>query len=70
MVSTRYNIIRLQVDRPGQIVRFQHKIPSYLKRCTGFVAKHVQGVQTDFYMPELGWISASFNSLKEGKTKT
>lgn len=65
MVSTRYNIIRLQVDRPGQIVRFQHKIPSYLKRCTGFVAKHVRGVQTDFYMPEIGWISASFNSLKE-----
>ncbi len=65
MVGTRYNIIRLKVDRPGQIVRFQHKIPSYLKRCTGFVAKHVQGVQTDFYMPEIGWISASFNSLKE-----
>lgn len=65
MVGTRYNIIRLKVDRPGQIVRFQHKIPSYLKRCTGFVAKHVQGVQTDYYMPEIGWISASFNSLKE-----
>ena len=65
MASIRYNIIRLQVDRPGQIVRFQHKIPSNLKRCTGFKAVHVQGVQTDLYIPEIGWFSASFNSLKE-----
>ena len=65
MAAIRYNIIRLQVDRPGQIVRFQHKIPSNLKRCTGFKAVHVRGVQTDLYIPEIGWFSASFNSLKE-----
>lgn len=65
MAAIRYNIIRLQVDRPGQIVRFQHKIPSNLKRCTGFKAVHVRGVQTDLYIPEIGWFAASFNSLKE-----
>ena len=65
MAAIRYNIIRLQVDRPGQIVRFQHKIPSNLKRCTGFKAVHVRGVQTDLYIPEIGWFTASFNSLKE-----
>ena len=53
MAAIRYNIIRLQVDRPGQIVRFQHKIPSNLKRCTGFKAVHVRGVQTDLYIPEI-----------------
>lgn len=65
MASIRYNIIRLHVERPGQIVRFQHKVPSNLKRCTGFKAVHVRGVQTDLYIPEIGWFSASFNSLKE-----
>jgi hypothetical protein len=65
MAAIRYNIIRLRVERPGQIVRFQHKIPSNLSRCTGFKAVHVRGVQTDLYIPEIGWFTASFNSLKE-----
>ena len=26
---------------------------------------HVRGVQTDLYIPEIGWFTASFNSLKE-----
>jgi hypothetical protein len=65
MAAIRYNIIRLRVERPGQIVRFQHKIPSNLRRCTGFKAVHVRGVQTDLYIPEIGWFTASFNSLKE-----
>jgi hypothetical protein len=65
MAAIRYNIIRLIVERPGQIVRFQHKIPSNLIRCTGFKAVHVRGVQTDLYIPEIGWFTASFNSLKE-----
>ncbi len=65
MGVTRYNIIRLQVDRPRQIIRFQHKVPSYLKRCTGFKAVHVRGIGTDLLIPEIGWFTASFNSLKE-----
>ena len=65
MAAIRYNIIRLNVERPGQIVRFQHKIPSNLKRYTGFKAVHVRGVQTDLYIPEIGWFTVSFNSLKE-----
>ena len=65
MAAIRYNIIRLNVERAGQIIRFQHKIPSNLKRCTGFKAVHVKGVQTDLYIPEIGWFTASFNSLKE-----
>ena len=65
MATIRYNIIRLNVERPGQIVRFQHKIPSNLRRCTGFKAVHVCGVQADLYIPEIGWFTASFNSLKE-----
>ena len=65
MAAIRYNIIRLSVERPGQIVRFQHKIPNNLKRCTGFKAVHVRGVQTDMYIPEIGWFTVSFNSLKD-----
>jgi hypothetical protein len=65
MAAIRYNIIRLRVERPGQIIRFQHKIPSNLRRCTGFKAVHVMGVQTDLYIPEIGWFTASFNSLKQ-----
>jgi hypothetical protein len=65
MAAIRYNIIRLSVERPGQIVRFQHKIPNNLKRCTGFKAVHVRGVQTDTYIPEIGWFTVSFNSLKD-----
>jgi hypothetical protein len=65
MAHVRYNIIRLEVDRPGQIIRFQHKIPSYLKRCTGFKAVHVRGATKDVELPEIGWLTASFNSLKE-----
>jgi hypothetical protein len=65
MAAIRYNIIRLEVERPGQIIRFQHKIPSNLKRCTGFKAVHVTGIQTDLYIPEIGWFTISFNSLKE-----
>ena len=65
MAAIRYNIIRLEVERPGQIIRFQYKIPSNLKRCTGFKSVHVKGVQTDIYIPEIGWFTVSFNSLKE-----
>lgn len=65
MSITRYNIIRLTVERPNQILRFQHKIPSYLKHCVGFKTSHVKGVPTDVYIPELGWITASFNNLKD-----
>jgi hypothetical protein len=65
MAAIRYNIIRLEVERPGQIIRFQHKIPSNLKRCTGFKAVHVTGIQSDLYIPEIGWFTVSFNSLKE-----
>jgi hypothetical protein len=61
----RYNIIQLKVDRPGQIIKFQHKVPTYLKRCTGFKTVHVRGIGTDLYIPEIGWFTASFNSLKE-----
>ncbi len=65
MGVTRYNIIQLKVDRPGQIIKFQHKVPTYLKRCTGFKTVHVSGIGTDLYIPEIGWFTASFNSLKE-----
>lgn len=65
MNITRYNIIRLNVIRPGQVIRFQHKIPSYLKRCTGFKAMHVTGIPTDLYVPEIGWFTASFNNMKD-----
>jgi len=65
MANIRYNIIPLQVTKQGQIIRFQHKIPNYLDHCTGFIAKHVKGVQTDLYLPEIGWLTLSFNNLKE-----
>jgi hypothetical protein len=65
MARVRYNIVRFEVERPGQIIRFGHKIPSYLKRCTGFKAVHVRGATKDYFLPEIGWMTASFNSLKE-----
>jgi hypothetical protein len=65
MAGIRYNIIRLEVEHSGQIVRFQHKIPAYLKQCTGFVARNVRGVQTDVAIAELGWLTTTFNNLKE-----
>lgn len=65
MAGIRYNIIRLEVEHSGQIVRFQHKIPAYLKQCTGFVARHVRGVQTDVAIAEIGWLTTTFNNLKE-----
>ena len=67
MVNTRYNIIRIKVESPKQIVHFQHKIPTYLKRCTGFLVKHVKGINSEHCMAEIGWITASFNSLKHEK---
>jgi len=65
MAGIRYNIVQLEVEHPGQIVRFQHKIPAYLRQCTGFVARHVRGVQTDYAIAELGWLTTTFNNLKE-----
>ncbi len=65
MAKIRYNIIRFQVERSRQIVKFSHKIPPYLDQCTGFIAKHTKGIVSPVAIAELGWLIASFNSLKE-----
>ena len=65
MAVTRYSIVSLLVQRSGEIVSFQHKIPAYLKRCTGFKISLISFLDSQYLNCELGRLSASFNSLKE-----
>jgi len=65
MAVTRYSIVSLRVQKPGEIISFQHKIPAYLKRCTGFKISLVSFIDSQYLNCELGRLSASFNSLKE-----
>jgi hypothetical protein len=65
MAVTRYSIVSLLVQRSGEIVSFQHKIPAYLKCCTGFKISLVSYLNSKNVNCEIGRISASFNSLKE-----
>lgn len=65
MSVTRYSIVSLLVQKPGEMISFQHKIPSYLKRCTGFKISLVGALDSKYLNTELGRLSASFNSLKE-----
>jgi hypothetical protein len=65
MAVTRYSIVSLLVQRSGEIVSFQHKIPAYLKRCTGFKISLISFLDSQYLNCELGHLSASFNSLKE-----
>jgi hypothetical protein len=67
MSKIRYQIIRFQIDKPGQIVKFQQKLNSYLTHCTGFLLRHTKGIQTPFDIAQLGWLTATFNNLKEHK---
>ena len=63
-MKTRYYIINLKVERAGQLVRFEKKIPSNLTSCTGFLARHVKGFNGQ-NKAEIGWLTLSFNSVKE-----
>ena len=65
MSVTRYSIVSLRVQKPGEIISFQHKISAYLKRCTGFKISLVSLIDSQYLNCELGRLSASFNSLKE-----
>ena len=65
MSVTRYSIVSFWVQKPGEIISFQHKIPAYLKRCTGFKLSLVGSMDASLLNCEIGRISASFNSLKE-----
>jgi hypothetical protein len=65
MAVTRYSIVSLLVQRSGEIISFQHKIPAYLKRCTGFKISLLSFLDSQYLNCELGRLSASFNSLKE-----
>ena len=65
MLVTRYSIVSLRVQKPGEIISFQHKIPAYLKRCTGFKLSLVGALDSKHLNTELGRLSVLFNSLKE-----
>ncbi len=65
MAVTRYSIVSLMVQKPGEIISFQHKIPAYLKCCTGFKLSLVGSLDASQLNCEVGRLSASFNSLKE-----
>lgn len=65
MSVTRYSIVSLLVQKQGEIISFQHKIPAYLKRCTGFKISLVSFQDSQYLNCELGRLSVSFNSLKE-----
>jgi hypothetical protein len=70
MAVTRYSIVSLRVQKPGEIISFQHKIPAYLKCCTGFKLSLVGALDSKQLNTELGRLSASFNSLKEEAIST
>jgi hypothetical protein len=65
MLVSRYSIVSFWVQKPGEIISFQHKIPAYLKRCTGFKLSLIGSMDASLLNCEIGRISASFNSLKE-----
>ncbi len=65
MAVTRYSIVGLRVNKPGEIISFQYKIPAYLKCCTGFKLSLVGSLDASLLNCEVGRLSASFNSLKE-----
>lgn len=65
MLVTRYSIVSFWVQKHGEIISFQHKIPAYLKRCTGFKLSLVGSMDSSLLNCEIGRISSSFNSLKE-----
>jgi hypothetical protein len=65
MSVTRYSLVSFWVQKPGEIISFQHKIPAYLKRCTGFKLSLVGSMDASLLNCEIGRLSASFNSLKE-----
>lgn len=65
MSVTRYSIVSFWVQKSGEIISFQHKIPAYLKRCTGFKLSLIGSMDASLLNCEIGRISASFNSLKE-----
>jgi hypothetical protein len=70
MAVTRYSIVSLLVQKSGEIISFQHKIPAYLKRCTGFKLSLVGSMDASLLNCEIGRLSASFNSLKEEAIST
>jgi hypothetical protein len=65
MAFIRYNILRFQVESSGQTIQINHKIPAYLKRCTGILIKHTKGLKPESFLCEIGWLNLQFNSLKE-----
>jgi hypothetical protein len=65
MSVTRYSIVSFWVQKPGEIISFQHKISAYLKRCTGFKLSLLGSMDASLLNCEIGRLSASFNSLKE-----
>lgn len=65
MSVTRYSIVSFWVQKPSEIISFQHKIPAYLKLCTGFKLSLIGSMDASLLNCEIGRISASFNSLKE-----
>jgi hypothetical protein len=67
MITTkiRYSIIRVPVIRSGEIVEISHKLPAHLKVCTGFLARHTQGLKLQSDKPEIGLLALEFNSRKQ-----
>ncbi|OYU93869.1 MAG: hypothetical protein CFE21_18735 [Bacteroidetes bacterium B1(2017)] len=65
MAFIRYHILRFTVESSGQTIHIHHKIPAYLKRCTGFLVKHTKGLKPESNLNEIGWLNLQFNSLKE-----
>jgi hypothetical protein len=65
MTRISYNIIRLDVTEPGQVIEIRHRLPSHLSRCTGFVARHVKGIHSRRDIPEIGLLAVEFNSRKQ-----
>jgi hypothetical protein len=65
MASIRYCVISVRVDELRQMVKVQYKLPSHVARCTGFIVKHLSGVEHNTDLPQIGNMSIEFNNRKE-----
>jgi hypothetical protein len=61
----KYRIVRFNLERRGDIIKRQLKLPVNLKRCTGYLAKVTRGIGDPNDKPQIGLIALEFNSKKE-----
>lgn len=57
-----YHILKLDVNAPNAVVKFDKQLPSHFEVCTGFVASVSKGITSENDITEVGMISLEFNN--------